>query len=76
MSIKLIKKVILEVFKILQRLLILEIAKRLSDWAMFLPEKIMRKRIVKSKVAGNAAVDFNLSIWRYIQVKEDSWMFT
>ena len=63
---------------ILEVLLILEDrAKRLSDWVMFLPEKIMRKKVVSSKVAVNTAVDSNLStIWRYIQVKEDNWVFT
>ena len=34
------------------------------------------EKIVTCKVAVNTAVDLNQSILRYIQLKEDNWVFT
>ena len=37
---------------------------------MFLPEEIMRRKVVTSKLAMSTAADFDLLICRYIQIKE------
>ena len=37
---------------------------------MFLPEEIMRRKVVTSKLAMSTAADFDLLMCRYIQIKE------
>ena len=65
---------ILEVFKIFAKTsnIIVEDREkvvRLSQ-PMLLPEEIMRRKVVTSKLAMSTAADFDLLICRYIQIKE------